>query len=67
MPSESVNEKALTLIDQRRVRLVLPTRQGDPPGAVILGGEADYAVWFHQDGVACDCYAGTDHLPGEPR
>ena len=65
--SEATADKARLILDQRRVRLILPTRES-PPGAVVLGETADYEIWFTDDGTSCDCYAGSDHAPlPEPR
>lgn len=56
-------EKAVALIEQRRVFLSKPrqTPLGDvPPGALVLGETDVYQVWFDEDGVVCECYAGCE-------
>lgn len=72
-PSEAVARYARELLDDRRVRLILPGPDPvdpfamTPAGAYVLGREADYQVWFQPEGVTCECWAGSDHAPGPPK
>jgi predicted nucleic acid-binding Zn finger protein len=67
--SERVARRAQQLLETRRVRLASHEEAGGQRryGAVILGENGDYAVWFDEFGVTCDCYAGSDHTTTEPR
>jgi len=65
--SEHVAERARWYLRHGLVRAVPPNRKTGTPAGAIVVGRPDHEVWFHPTGVECDCRAGADHGPTEPR